>query len=58
MNLKSIDDDIELYSAISEFLDRIMYGFWERQIEEDDNAEATYFYDSKKKEWEKMSEME
>ncbi len=57
-NSQTIEDDIELYSAISEFLDRIMYGFWERQIEEDDNAEATYFYDSKKKEWEKMSEME
>lgn len=57
-NQQTIEDDIEFYSAISEFLNRIMCGFWERQVEEDENTEVTYFYDSKKKEWEKNSKME
>jgi hypothetical protein len=57
-NPQTIKDDIDKYSAISEFLIRISCGFWERQVEEDDNAEVTYFYDSKKKEWEKISKME
>lgn len=56
-NPQTIEDDIDKYSAISEFLERIIYGFWERQVEED-NAEVTYFYDSRKKEWEKISKME
>jgi len=32
---QTIKDDIDKYSAISEFLDRINYGFWERQVEEE-----------------------
>jgi hypothetical protein len=57
-NHQTIKDDIDKYSAISEFLIRISYGFWERVVEEEDNADVTYFYDSKKKEWEKDFKME
>lgn len=56
-NPQTIKDDIDKYSSISEFLIRISYGFWER-VEEEDTADVTYFYDSKKKEWEKISKME
>jgi len=56
-NPQTIKDDIDKYSVISEFLIRISYGFWERVVEEEDNADVTYFYDSKNKEWEKISKM-
>lgn len=52
-NLQAIKDDIVKYSAISEFLNRITFGVWEREVVEEDDAEVTYYFDAKKKKWEK-----
>ncbi len=57
MNQQKTEYEIDKYSAISKFLDRLIYEFWEKQVV-DENAEITYYYDSKKKNWEKFSKTE
>jgi hypothetical protein len=55
---QSIEDDIEIYSAISEFVKRIAYGCWQRNEKEGDNVEVSYQFDVKEKEWKKHCKIE
>lgn len=56
-DLQSIEYDIEVYSAISEFLKRMAFESWQRTENTDDNVEVTYQFDIKKKEWKKYSKI-
>ena len=57
-NKQSLLDDIEIYSAISEFIKRMAFGYWQRNEKEGDNVEVSYRFDVKKKEWKKHRKME
>ncbi len=54
---QSIENDIEVYSAISEFLKRMAFDSWQRTENTNDNVEVTYQFDVKKKEWQKHSKI-
>ena len=55
---QSIEYDIEIYSAISEFIKRMAFGYWQRNEKEGDNVEVSYRFNVKKKEWIKYCKME
>ena len=55
---QSIEDDIEIYSAISEFIKRMAFGCWQRNEKEGDNIEVSYQFDVKEKEWKKHCKIE
>lgn len=55
VNQQAITNEIEKLSAISEFIDRLTIGYWERQVTEEDNVEVTYLFRASKKIWEKYS---
>lgn len=54
---QSIEYDIEVYSAISEFLKRMAFESWQRTENTDDNFEVTCQFDVKEKEWKKYSKI-